>query len=131
MRFYPQGVNWVQLAESKAKWPPNISFNETYFGKHQEEIQSSLREMNKFGYNVVRVRVDGDSISGAADKLTLNSSYVENLIAFIRMANSYRIYVLITGQWLPKNYYAIPYNERYIWGVTAGILRNLYDRIYR
>jgi hypothetical protein len=24
----------------------------------------------------------------------------------------------------------MPFNDRYIWGVTAGILRNLYERIY-
>jgi 8-oxo-dGTP pyrophosphatase MutT (NUDIX family) len=30
-----------------------------------------------------------------------------------------------------RHYYAITFGERYIWGVTAGILRNLYDRIYR
>jgi 8-oxo-dGTP pyrophosphatase MutT (NUDIX family) len=30
-----------------------------------------------------------------------------------------------------RHYYAMPYGERYIWGVTAGILRNLYERIYR
>ncbi len=29
-----------------------------------------------------------------------------------------------------RNYYAMPYGERYIWGITAGILRNLYDRVY-
>ena len=29
-----------------------------------------------------------------------------------------------------RRYYAMPYGERYIWGVTAGILRNLYERIY-
>jgi 8-oxo-dGTP pyrophosphatase MutT (NUDIX family) len=29
-----------------------------------------------------------------------------------------------------RNYYAMPFGERYIWGVTAGILRNLYERIY-
>jgi 8-oxo-dGTP pyrophosphatase MutT (NUDIX family) len=29
-----------------------------------------------------------------------------------------------------RQYYAIPYEDRYIWGVTAGILRNLYERIY-
>ncbi len=34
-------------------------------------------------------------------------------------------------QGMQRHYYAIPYGERYIWGVTAGILRNLYDRIYR
>jgi 8-oxo-dGTP pyrophosphatase MutT (NUDIX family) len=29
-----------------------------------------------------------------------------------------------------RTYYAIPFGGRYIWGVTAGILRNLYERIY-
>jgi hypothetical protein len=24
----------------------------------------------------------------------------------------------------------MPFGERYIWGVTAGIVRNLYDRVY-
>jgi 8-oxo-dGTP pyrophosphatase MutT (NUDIX family) len=29
-----------------------------------------------------------------------------------------------------RQYYAIPFEDRYIWGVTAGILRNLYVRLY-
>jgi 8-oxo-dGTP pyrophosphatase MutT (NUDIX family) len=29
-----------------------------------------------------------------------------------------------------RDYYAIPYENRYIWGITAGILRNLYERVY-
>jgi 8-oxo-dGTP pyrophosphatase MutT (NUDIX family) len=29
-----------------------------------------------------------------------------------------------------RKFYAMPYAERYIWGVTAGILRNLYERLY-
>jgi 8-oxo-dGTP pyrophosphatase MutT (NUDIX family) len=28
-----------------------------------------------------------------------------------------------------RDYYAIPFENRYIWGITAGILRNLYDRV--
>lgn len=31
---------------------------------------------------------------------------------------------------LRRRYYAMPYGERYIWGATAGILRNMYDRLY-
>jgi 8-oxo-dGTP pyrophosphatase MutT (NUDIX family) len=34
-------------------------------------------------------------------------------------------------QGITRHYYAITFGQRYIWGVTAGILRNLYDRIYR
>jgi len=29
-----------------------------------------------------------------------------------------------------RDYYAIRYQNRYIWGITAGILRNLYERVY-
>ena len=29
-----------------------------------------------------------------------------------------------------RHYYAMAFPQRYIWGVTAGILRNLYERVY-
>jgi 8-oxo-dGTP pyrophosphatase MutT (NUDIX family) len=29
-----------------------------------------------------------------------------------------------------REYYAIPFGDRYIWGITAGIVRNLYDRVW-
>ena len=31
---------------------------------------------------------------------------------------------------IERHYYAMPFGERYIWGITAGILRNLYERVY-
>ena len=31
---------------------------------------------------------------------------------------------------MERSYYAMPFEERYIWGATAGILRVLYERIY-
>jgi 8-oxo-dGTP pyrophosphatase MutT (NUDIX family) len=36
-----------------------------------------------------------------------------------------------TRDWngLAREYYAIPFENRYIWGITAGILRNLYERV--
>jgi 8-oxo-dGTP pyrophosphatase MutT (NUDIX family) len=33
-------------------------------------------------------------------------------------------------QGMTRHFYAITFGERYIWGVTAGILRNLHERIY-
>jgi 8-oxo-dGTP pyrophosphatase MutT (NUDIX family) len=29
-----------------------------------------------------------------------------------------------------RQFYAIPFGERYIWGLTAGIVRNMYERLY-
>lgn len=29
-----------------------------------------------------------------------------------------------------RRFYAMPYGERYIWGATAGMIRNLYEKLY-
>jgi len=66
--------------------------------------------------------------------LTLNRQEVEDAfevpLAFLmELANHQRH----SRDWegITRHYYAIPFGERYIWGVTAGILRNLHERIYR
>jgi 8-oxo-dGTP pyrophosphatase MutT (NUDIX family) len=37
-----------------------------------------------------------------------------------------------TRDWkgIQREYYAMPFGDHYIWGITAGILRNLYERVY-
>ena len=32
---------------------------------------------------------------------------------------------------ITRHYYEMPYQDRYIWGATAGMLRNLYEKLYR
>jgi 8-oxo-dGTP pyrophosphatase MutT (NUDIX family) len=66
--------------------------------------------------------------------LKLNTSEVDNTfevpLAFLMdQANVARH--ARDWQGLTRHYYAITFGERYIWGVTAGILRNLHERIYR
>ena len=50
-------------------------------------------------------------------------------LAFLMDAQNHS---LRSREWkgVTRRYYAMPFGERYIWGVTAGILRNLYERIY-
>jgi 8-oxo-dGTP pyrophosphatase MutT (NUDIX family) len=66
-------------------------------------------------------------------RLTLNRSEVDEAfevpLAFLMDA---RHHALHSRDWkgVIRRYYAMPFGERYIWGVTAGILRNLYERIY-
>ncbi len=31
---------------------------------------------------------------------------------------------------LTRTFHAMAYEQRFIWGVTAGILRNMYERMY-
>jgi 8-oxo-dGTP pyrophosphatase MutT (NUDIX family) len=66
--------------------------------------------------------------------LTLNTGEVDNVfevpLSFLMdQANVQRH----SRDWqgMTRHYYAISFGERYIWGVTAGILRNLHDRIYK
>jgi len=41
-------------------------------------------------------------------------------------------HLLHEREWLgvKRKFYAMPHGERYIWGATAGILRNLYERLF-
>lgn len=66
--------------------------------------------------------------------LTLNVSEVDATfevpLAFLMDQNNIERHAR-DWQGMTRHYYAITFGERYIWGVTAGILRNLYDRLYR
>ena len=65
--------------------------------------------------------------------LTLNQSEVSEAfevpLAFLMGPENHQRH---SRDWkgITRHYYAIPYQDRYIWGVTAGILRNLYEHIY-
>jgi 8-oxo-dGTP pyrophosphatase MutT (NUDIX family) len=66
--------------------------------------------------------------------LTPNSREVADVfevpLAFLMTPDNHQ---LKSRDWkgIIRHYYEIPYQGRYIWGVTAGILRNMYERIYR
>jgi len=67
-------------------------------------------------------------------ELTLNRSEVAEVfevpLEYLMRPENYR---RKSRDWngIIRHYYEIPYRNRYIWGVTAGILRNLHERIYR
>jgi 8-oxo-dGTP pyrophosphatase MutT (NUDIX family) len=66
-------------------------------------------------------------------QLTLNAAEVADAfevpLAFLMDEQNHS---LRSRDWkgIARRYYEMPFGERYIWGVTAGILRNLYERIY-
>jgi 8-oxo-dGTP pyrophosphatase MutT (NUDIX family) len=51
------------------------------------------------------------------------------LAHFMEPANHFRHSRMWQGR--ERQYYAMPYGERYVWGATAGMLRNLHDRVRR
>lgn len=65
--------------------------------------------------------------------LTLNPGEVEDTfevpLSFMMEIANHQTH---SREWqgMMRTYYAIPFGERYIWGVTAGIFRNLQQKIY-
>jgi 8-oxo-dGTP pyrophosphatase MutT (NUDIX family) len=67
-------------------------------------------------------------------KLTLNPGEVDDAfevpLAFLMDLTNMQRHSR-DWQGITRHYYAITFGQRYIWGVTAGILRNLHDKIYK
>lgn len=65
--------------------------------------------------------------------LTLERNEVANVfevpLAFLMDPNNHKQH---EREWRGRNrqFWAMPYGERYIWGATAGMLRNLHERLY-
>jgi 8-oxo-dGTP pyrophosphatase MutT (NUDIX family) len=65
--------------------------------------------------------------------LTPNPAEVDTVfevpLAFLMAEENHKLH---SREWkgMMRTVYAMPYGERQIWGVTAGILRNLYERVW-
>jgi 8-oxo-dGTP pyrophosphatase MutT (NUDIX family) len=85
--------------------------------------------LTTFGFRIVPLvaRVTPDFA------LTLNRGEVDDAfevpLAFLMSPENHQ---RRSREWngLTRHFYEMPFGERYIWGATAGILRNLYERIY-
>ena len=85
--------------------------------------------LTTFGYRIVPLVA---RVTPPFD-LTLNAEEVDDAfevpLAFLMAPENHQRH---SRDWngLTRHFYAMPFGERYIWGATAGILRNLWERIY-
>jgi 8-oxo-dGTP pyrophosphatase MutT (NUDIX family) len=81
------------------------------------------------GYRIVPVvaLIDPDATL-AIDKSEVDEVFEVPLDFLMNPQNHHRHTRSFRGR--QRRYYAMPFGERYIWGVTAGIIRNLYERLY-
>jgi 8-oxo-dGTP pyrophosphatase MutT (NUDIX family) len=105
----------------------------------QEEIGLDRRMVEPIGYLDLYLTFSGFRILPVVARvradytLALNAAEVADAfevpLAFLMGPENHQ---RLTRDWkgITRAYYAMPYQERYIWGVTAGILRNLYERLY-
>ena len=66
--------------------------------------------------------------------LRINESEVENAfevpLSFLMNPNNHQLHSR-EFRGMARSFYAMPFEERYIWGATAGILRVLFETIYK
>jgi 8-oxo-dGTP pyrophosphatase MutT (NUDIX family) len=105
----------------------------------QEEIGLARELIEPIGYLDLYLTFSGFRILptvarvGPGYQLVLSEAEVADAfevpLAFLMDAQNHALH---SRDWkgVPRRYYAMPFGERYIWGVTAGILRNLYERLY-
>ena len=112
---------------------------DTALREAEEEIGLDRRHVRHLGYLDSYLSSSGYIVFPAVAlvappfDLTLNTHEVADAfevpLAFLMDERNHEIHA---REWKGRirQYYAIPFRERYIWGVTAGILRNLYVRLY-
>jgi 8-oxo-dGTP pyrophosphatase MutT (NUDIX family) len=99
-------------------------------GKYVQPIGYLDLYMTTLGYRIVPLiaRVE------PGFKLQLNTAEVDEVfevpLAYVMAADNMQRHSR-DWQGMTRHYYAITFGQRYIWGVTAGILRNLHDRIWQ
>jgi 8-oxo-dGTP pyrophosphatase MutT (NUDIX family) len=69
-----------------------------------------------------------------AYSLTLNAEEVvdafEVPLPFLMDARNHQTHVRTLGE-RERRFYAMPYGDHFIWGATAGILRNMHERLFK
>lgn len=112
---------------------------DTALREAEEEIGLDRRLVEPLGYSDVYLSGTGYRIVPAVARVTppftlaLNPAEVEDAfevpLAFLMGPENHQLH---SREWrgMMRKYYAMPFGDRYIWGVTAGILRNLYERLY-
>ena len=128
-----------QIAFPGGKVDAGESALDTALREAEEEIGLDRRHVRPLGYLDSYLASSGFVVVPAVALVTppfdlaLNAHEVADAfevpLAFLMDAANHEIHA---REWKGRirQYYAMPFGERYIWGVTAGILRNLYVRLY-
>jgi 8-oxo-dGTP pyrophosphatase MutT (NUDIX family) len=104
-----------------------------------EEIGLARSFVDPIGYLDLYLTFSGFRILPAVARiapgysLTLNRAEVEDAfevpLAFLMTPANHQRHSR-ENRGVTRHYYAMPFEDRYIWGITAGIVRNLYERMF-
>lgn len=119
--------------------PGDVSPTAAALREAQEEIGLDPQLVEPIGYLDLYLTFSGYRILPLVGRVAprhafkLSTHEVEDVfevpLAFLMNAENHALQSKV-WKGILRRFYVMPYGERYIWGVTAGILRNLYERIY-
>jgi 8-oxo-dGTP pyrophosphatase MutT (NUDIX family) len=112
--------------ESPAGTALRETFEEIGLPQSQVEVLGSLPEYTTVtGYHVTPVvGLVRPPLALSLDAFEVAEAFEVPLIFFLDPGNHQRNTLQYQGR--TRHYYAMPYEQRYIWGATAGMLMNLY-----
>lgn len=107
-RFVPRGNNYIRLAQQHEASGQSTFYHSTFNSDtySPEAIDRALSQMQRGGYNVVRVFLNHcctTGMSGSGGELS--SKYLDNVTDFLRRAKARSIYVMFALDWLPEGKY--------------------------
>lgn len=116
---------------------PGESVLEAALRETEEEIGLSRRHIEPVGYLEPYVTGTGYRIAPVVAivtppfELALNHAEVASAfevpLSFLMLPSNHQ---RVLREQDGRRFLAMPYGERYIWGVTAGIIRRLYEKLY-
>ncbi len=119
--------------------PGDPSLWATALREAQEEIGLDARFVELLGYSDPYRSTSGYLVTPVVGlvregfRLSVNPFEVAEIfevpVAFLMNPENHEVQVR-RWQGRLRQYYAMPYEKHYIWGVTAGMLRHLYERLY-
>lgn len=119
--------------------PEDATPTETALREAEEEVGLERRHVRPLGY--LDAYLSGTNyfvlpvVAAVAPGLSLRlnphevADTFEVPLAFLMDENNHELHARPWKGGI-RQYYAMPFGERYIWGVTAGILRNMHEKLF-
>lgn len=106
-KFVPRGNNYIRVAPLVDTFGRTQVSHSTFNVARYDSAQAdaALARMAAAGYNVVRVFLNNTCARGCSANMTtgaISSSYVANLVDFLRHARARGVFVILTAEWLPS-----------------------------
>jgi hypothetical protein len=96
-RFVPLGSSYIKYKDHHEVFDIGVY--------DAPAAESALAQMQRYGYNVVRVFLDPVRIASPGDARELSAGYMANVLDFLARARSHSIYVILVAGSFPSNGY--------------------------